>query len=66
MSHETPANKGTDSSSKPASDNDAHSKLRAALAKTDLTPEQTQDDVAPAVTRDSELLADVPPHHIEH
>ena len=50
----------------PSADKDSLAKMRATLAKMDLTPEQTRDDVAPTSSRDSDLLADVPPHHIEH
>ena len=38
-------------------------KLRALLDGLDLTPEQTKDDRAKPVNRDSEILRDVPPHH---
>jgi hypothetical protein len=38
-------------------------KLRALLDGLDLTPEQTKDDQAKPVSRDSEILRDVPPHH---
>ena len=38
-------------------------KLRALLDDLDLTPEQTKDDQAKPVSRDSEILRDVPPHH---
>ena len=44
----------------------AKAKLRALLGGTQLTPEQTSDDIAPpenVKSRDSELKADVPPHH---
>ncbi len=38
-------------------------KLRALLDGLDLTPEQTKDDIAKSSNRDSEIIADVPPHH---
>ena len=38
-------------------------KLRALLDGLDLTPEQTKDDLAKPSNRDSEIIADVPPHH---
>ncbi len=38
-------------------------KLRALLDGLDLTPEQTKDDIAKSGNRDSEIIADVPPHH---
>ena len=38
-------------------------KLRALLDGLDLTPAQTTDDQAKPVSRDSEILRDVPPHH---
>ena len=44
----------------------AKARLRALLDGTQLTPEQTSDDIAPpenVASRDSELKADVPPHH---
>ena len=40
-------------------------KLRALLDGTELDPSQTSDDVAPVASRDSELRAEVPPHHVE-
>ena len=33
------------------------------LVRNHLTPEQTKDDQAKPVSRDSEILRDVPPHH---
>jgi len=38
-------------------------RLRALLDDVELTPEQTNDDVAPKTNRDRELIDDVPPHH---
>jgi len=38
-------------------------KLRKVLADLALTPEQTSDDLTPTISRDSELLEEVPPHH---
>jgi hypothetical protein len=38
-------------------------KLRALLDGLDLTPDQTKDDQIKPVSRDSEILRDVPPHH---
>ena len=52
--------------SDPHDAQDALAKLRAALSKMDLTPEQTQDDVALTTNRDRDLLDEVPPHHLEH
>ena len=45
---------------------ESRAKLRALLDGVELAPSQTSDDIAPKVNRDSELLADVPPHHVEH
>lgn len=39
-------------------------KLRALLDGLDLTPEQTKDDISKPSNRDSEILRDVPPHHV--
>lgn len=59
-------------SQKPRSENiskasaEAKARLRALLDGSPLTPEQTSDDIAPpenTETRDSQLKADVPPHH---
>lgn len=47
-------------------DDAAKARLRALLDGTQLTPEQTSDDIAPPEnreSRDSQLRADVPPHH---
>lgn len=44
----------------------AKARLRALLDGSPLTPEQTTDDIAPPEnneSRDSQLKADVPPHH---
>ena len=51
---------------KSGEDSYSHSpnqKLRALLDGLDLTPDQTKDDQAKPVSRDSEILRDVPPHH---
>lgn len=44
---------------------ESKARLRALLDGVELAPSQTSDDIAPKVNRDSELLGDVPPHHVE-
>ena len=44
---------------------ESKAKLRALLDGVELAPSQTSDDIAPKINRDSELLGDVPPHHVE-
>jgi hypothetical protein len=58
----------TDSTDEPlvAASAQSQAKLRALLDGVELAPSQTSDDIAPKVNRDSELLSDVPPHHVEH
>lgn len=45
------------------SDDKAKDALREQLAKLDLAPDQTSDDIAPRSPRDQELWDNVPPHH---
>ncbi len=42
---------------------DSKAALREQLAKLDLAPDQTQDDIVRNSPRDQELLDNVPPHH---
>ena len=42
---------------------ESQERLRKVLADLELTPEQTRDDIAIRVSRDQELMDDVPPHH---
>lgn len=56
---ETPENPTVDATSA----GDSQERLRKLLADLELTPEQTRDDIAPASSRDQEILDDVPPHH---
>ncbi len=44
-------------------DEAAKASLRELLAKLDLAPEQTRDDVVRIEPRDQELRDNVPPHH---
>lgn len=44
-------------------DESAKAALRELLAKLELAPEQTSDDVASIAPRDQELWDNVPPHH---
>lgn len=44
-------------------DEAAKAALRELLAKLDLAPEQTSDDVVRIAPRDQELRDNIPPHH---
>jgi len=44
-------------------DDAAKAALRELLAKLDLAPEQTSDDVVRIAPRDQELRDNIPPHH---
>jgi hypothetical protein len=52
---DTPIDESQDEAAKAA--------LRELLAKLDLSPEQTSDDVVQLAPRDEELRDNVPPHH---
>jgi hypothetical protein len=62
MNHQE--NKATSSEDTADALKSKNQKLRALLDGLDLTPEQTKDDISKPSNRDSEILRDVPPHHV--